>query len=300
MTNNNTKSGSSPLMAYFSGLAILFAIAAGYSIYIFLLGNPANFEDGDVAKGHPLGLLGIIYRGGIAIVPLLIAVNITVILIAIERFITLSAASGRGNATEFVRSMQGLLAKNDIDGAIAACDKQRGSLANVVRSGLTRYKVVAAKTDLDRDEKKAAIEKELEEATSLELPMLSKNLVIVSTCASIGTLIGLIGTVFGMIRAFAALANSGAPDTAALATGISEALVNTAFGNWPVFIIRNSQKFVSFHQFTVTCTCSARPAPSPNTTAPTPSTAKIQPNAAQPPVRSCTRPTAKGPIEARV
>ena len=72
MTNNNTKSGSSPLMAYFSGLAILFAIAAGYSIYIFLLGNPANFEDGDVAKGHPLGLLGIIYRGGIAIVPLLI------------------------------------------------------------------------------------------------------------------------------------------------------------------------------------------------------------------------------------
>ena len=96
MTNNNTKSGSSPLMAYFSGLAILFAIAAGYSIYIFLLGNPANFEDGDVAKGHPLGLLGIIYRGGIAIVPLLIAVNITVILIAIERFITLSAASGRG------------------------------------------------------------------------------------------------------------------------------------------------------------------------------------------------------------
>ena len=153
-------------MAYFSGLAILFAIAAGYSIYIFLLGNPANFEDGDVAKGHPLGLLGIIYRGGIAIVPLLIAVNITVILIAIERFITLSAASGRGNATEFVRSMQGLLAKNDIDGAIAACDKQRGSLANVVRSGLTRYKVVAAKTDLDRDEKKAAIEKELEEAAT--------------------------------------------------------------------------------------------------------------------------------------
>ncbi|MEK0439734.1 MAG: hypothetical protein RLZZ504_650 [Bacteroidota bacterium] len=245
MTNNNTKSGSSPLMAYFSGLAILFAIAAGYSIYIFLLGNPANFEDGDVAKGHPLGLLGIIYRGGIAIVPLLIAVNITVILIAIERFITLSAASGRGNATEFVRNMQGLLAKNDIDGAIAACDKQRGSLANVVRSGLTRYKTVAAKTDLDRDEKKAAIEKELEEATGLELPMLSKNLVIVSTCASIGTLIGLIGTVFGMIRAFAALANSGAPDTAALATGISEALVNTAFG-----IIGSTLAIISYNYFT--------------------------------------------------
>ena len=92
MTNNNNESGNNAWMAYFSGLAILFAIAAGYSIYIFFLGNPANFEDGDVAKGHPLGLLGIIYRGGIAIVPLLIAVNITVILVSIERFITLSAA----------------------------------------------------------------------------------------------------------------------------------------------------------------------------------------------------------------
>jgi len=88
-------------------------------------------------------------------------------------------------------------------------------------------------------------EKELEEATSLELPMLSKNLVIVSTCASIGTLIGLIGTVFGMIRAFAALANSGAPDTAALATGISEALVNTAFG-----IIGSTLAIISYNYFT--------------------------------------------------
>ena len=109
MTNNNNKSGNNAWMAYFSGLAILFAIAAGYSIYIFFLGNPANFEDGDVAKGHPLGLLGIIYRGGIAIVPLLIAVNITVILVSIERFITLSAASGRGNATAFVHKMRAML-----------------------------------------------------------------------------------------------------------------------------------------------------------------------------------------------
>ncbi|MCC7297242.1 MAG: MotA/TolQ/ExbB proton channel family protein, partial [Bacteroidia bacterium] len=116
------------------------------------------------------------------------------------------------------------------DEAIAACDKQKGSLANVVRSGLGRYKMAAHDKVLTKDEKVAAIEKELEEATGLELPMLSKNLVIISTCASIGVLVGLIGTVFGMIRAFAALANTGAPDTAALATGISEALVNTAFG----------------------------------------------------------------------
>jgi len=92
--------------------------------------------------------------------------------------------------------------------------------------------------------KKASIEKELEEATGLELPMMSKNLVIVSTMASIGTLVGLIGTVLGMIKAFAALANAGAPDTAALATGISEALVNTAFG-----IIGSTLAIISYNYF---------------------------------------------------
>jgi biopolymer transport protein ExbB len=83
---------------------------------------------------------------------------------------------------------------------------------------------------MDKEQKMAAIQKDLEEATSLELPMLSKNLVILSTCASIATLVGLIGTVLGMIKSFAALANAGAPDANALATGISEALINTALG----------------------------------------------------------------------
>ena len=83
---------------------------------------------------------------------------------------------------------------------------------------------------MDKESKIVAIQKELEEATSLELPMLSKNLVIISTCASIATLLGLIGTVLGMIKAFSALAQAGAPDATALATGISEALINTAFG----------------------------------------------------------------------
>ena len=85
-------------------------------------------------------------------------------------------------------------------------------------------------TSLIKDQKILALQKEFEEATALELPMLSRNLVILSTIASISVLIGLMGTVLGMIRAFAALAQAGAPDALALATGISEALINTAFG----------------------------------------------------------------------
>lgn len=229
MNNTSKQSGNSALMGWFAAGAIIFAFVCGVLIYMFLMGNPANFEGADVAKGHPKNILGIIHRGGF-IVPMLVGINIIVLIFFIERLITLSMASGRGNATSFIRRVRELLAAHRVDEAIEACDKQKGSLANVVRSGLTRYKLAAADKVLTKDEKVAAIEKELEEATGLELPMLSKNLVIISTCASIGVLVGLIGTVFGMIRAFAALANTGAPDTAALATGISEALVNTAFG----------------------------------------------------------------------
>jgi biopolymer transport protein ExbB len=249
MSNQNNKSTADVITAYFAGASILVSFVTGVLIYLFILGDPANFEGAGlkpeeiVEKGHPHNILGIIHRGGF-IVPLLLTVNITVILVSIERFVTLSIASGKGNATSFIRKMQSLLSNNDIDGAIKACDVQKGSLANVVKSGLTRYSVVKSKDSLSRDEKKAAIEKELEEATSLELPMLSRNLVIISTCSSIGVLVGLIGTVLGMIRAFAALANAGAPDTAALATGISEALVNTAFG-----IIASTLAIIAYNYF---------------------------------------------------
>ena len=249
MSNNTKKSGSSVFKAYFAGAALLFALLTGVLIFNLVMGDPANFEGAGlkpeeiVEKGHPKNILGIIHKGGF-IVPLLIAVNISVILISLERFITLAAANGKGNAENFVRNMQGMLTKGDFDGAIKACDVQQGSLANVVKSGLVRYKSVTGNDNLSRDEKKAAIEKELEEATGLELPMMSKNLVIVSTMASIGTLVGLIGTVLGMIKAFAALANAGAPDTAALATGISEALVNTAFG-----IIGSTLAIISYNYF---------------------------------------------------
>ena len=74
------------------------------------------------------------------------------------------------------------------------------------------------------------IHKEIEEATSLEMPMLEKHMTILSTLVSLGTLAGLLGTVTGMIKAFSALSAAGAPDSSALANGISEALINTATG----------------------------------------------------------------------
>ncbi len=217
------------IKSLFASTAIVIALVLGICIYKFVFGQPANFINGD-NTGEPLegNVMGIIYKGGF-IVPLLVAINLIIIIFSIERFITLSKAKGKGNVDVFVRKIKSLLESKDLSTAVAECDKQKGSLANVVRAGLEKYEHVQNDASMAKEQKLEAIKKELEEATALELPMLSKNLVIISTCATIATLVGLIGTVLGMIRSFAAMSH-GAPDTSQLATGISEALINTAFG----------------------------------------------------------------------
>ena len=220
-------SGGFPLVVSF--LAIAICIGIGIMIYALILGKAENFEGGDPIKGHPKNILGTMHKGGF-IVPIILGFLLTVITFAIERFITIMKANGKGQTDKFVAKIKSLIANHDFDAAIAECNKQKGSLANVVHEGILKYQFVKTDSTMDKEAKVHAIQKALEEATALELPMLSKNMVVISTMASIGTLAGLIGTVLGMINAFAALANTGAPDTAALATGISEALVNTLFG----------------------------------------------------------------------
>jgi biopolymer transport protein ExbB len=222
---------STNFQAYFTvGIFIVLYIVS-YIIYDKVLGAPGNFENGDRIKGHPVdgNLYGTIYKGGF-IVPILMTINLIILTFTIERAINIFRARGTGNVANFIRTIRQLIENNRMDEAIAACDRQKGSIGNVVRAGLEKYRMVEHDTELDKEQKLAAIQKDLEETTALELPMLSKNLVILSTCASIATLVGLIGTVLGMIRAFSALATSGAPDSNALATGISEALVNTFLG----------------------------------------------------------------------
>ena len=228
-----SKQGSSfkdVLQNVFATSAILIAFIVAYFLFSQIMGNPVNFEGGN-PKGHPLegNYLGIIYKGGY-IVPILMTCVLVAIIFTFERAITLSRAKGKGRLNTFVRSLQTLLAEDKIEEAMEACDKQKGSLANVMKAGLARYRDLQKDKDLEKDQKILSIQKSYEEASALEMPMLGRNMVIFSTLASISVLIGLIGTVLGMIRAFAALAQAGAPDALALATGISEALINTAFG----------------------------------------------------------------------
>lgn len=218
------KGGLNPALV----IPLLFAIAL--CVYIFVLGAPEHFKDGDHAKGPIDGdYYGIVYKGG-PIVPILMTCFLIVLTFTIERLITLNKASGSGSIDSFVRKVRGLLDKNQIEEAIKECDKQKGSVGNVIKAGLLKYKQLTTETALDKEQKLAALQKEIEEATTLELPMLQKNLTIIATLAGASTLLALLGTVIGMIKAFAALGTSGSPDSAALATGISEALINTALG----------------------------------------------------------------------
>ncbi len=228
--SKKSKSSSGVWQSLFAPLAIILAFIAAYLIFTRVLGNPVNFEGGN-PKGHPLqgNLLGLMYKGGV-IVPVLITIVITLLIYIVERWISLNRIKGKGRLNVFVANIKEMLAENRIEDAIVACDKQKGSLANVLRAGLTRYRALENDAELEKDQKITSMKQALEEATALELPTLSRNMVMLSTIASISVLIGLIGTVIGMIRAFAALAQSGAPDALALSTGISEALVNTAFG----------------------------------------------------------------------
>src|SRR5678809_1117060 len=220
-----------------SWLAPIICLIAGYLIWRFILGDADGFNQPDKSGGFwpkhdkPKGAMSGIYMGGI-IIPVLIGMFLMVVTFSIERLLTISKALGSGSIADFIRKVQYHLANRNVDAAMAECDKQRGSVANVMRAGLRRYKEMTTNSELNTDQKVLAIQKEVEEATALELPMLQKNLVFLSTITSVGTLVALLGTVMGMIRSFSALGAEGGGGSAAtqLAVGISEALYNTAFG----------------------------------------------------------------------
>ena len=206
-------------------LVIVACFIVAVCLFVFWFGADSHFDE----AGHPQDIWGTIYMGGV-IVPVLQTLFLTVIVLSVERWIALSSAKGTGSIAKFVAEVKKCLAKNDIAAAQELCKKQKGSVAAVVAATLNRYKEMDANTALSKEQKITTIQKELEEATALEMPALQQNLPIVATMTTLGTLVGLLGTVIGMIKSFQALAASGAPDSTELSTGISEALINTAFG----------------------------------------------------------------------
>ena len=223
-------------------LVLPLLLVVGICIYLFVFGNPSNFKNeglsgmsvafSDIAAKDlvPGRVIGMVYLGGF-IVPVLITFAVTVLVFSLERFFVLNKAEGAGNLEGFVLKIRQLLKENRISEAQEECDRQRGSVGNVVKEALVSYKALSKDTTMNREQKIAALNKSIEEATTLEMPMMEKNMSILSTLGTVATLVALLGTVMGMIGAFYALGSGGGtPDAAALSIGISEALINTALG----------------------------------------------------------------------
>jgi biopolymer transport protein ExbB len=176
-----------------------------------------------------LGDIGKTMKEGGPLVSMLILLLILQVTFVIERMWSLNKAKGRGSLPEFLMKVRQSIQKTDVDGAIKLCGQQRGSAANVMRAGLERYKMLLAE-GAPKDKIVSETQAAIQEANGLEVPLLERNLIALSTIASISTMVGLLGTVLGMIAAFQALGHTGAVDASKLAASISEALVNTAGG----------------------------------------------------------------------
>ena len=136
--------GSSNFKALLAALVIPIAVFIGYLIWKFVLGDPSGFEGGDLEKNPlPNHILAMMYKGGI-IVPILIGAFITVVTFTIERFITINKSKGSGRIEVFIQRIRTLMTSGDLNAAKAECDKQGGSIANVVVAGIDMYRQMAA------------------------------------------------------------------------------------------------------------------------------------------------------------
>lgn len=196
----------------------------------YILGAPEHFVNGDPTQPVKDGnLMGTVYKGGV-VVPVIITLLFSVIALSIERFFALRTAFGKDSLGKFVISVKKAIVAGDMAKAQELCDKQQGSVANVVGASIAAYKEMENTPNLKRAAKVSKIQQAHEEATQLEMPTLQMNMPIIATIVTLGTLTALFGTVVGMIRSFAALASGGGGDSLQLSEGISEALVNTASG----------------------------------------------------------------------
>ncbi len=170
----------------------------------------------NVVKGV-VKMLDFIRMGGPLMYPILLC-SILFLAIFIERLFHLHRA--QINTNEFVSGIRNILKKRSIAEAISICDETPGPVAYVVKAGILKH-----------DRPKEEIKETINDAAVHEVPRLEQNLVVLATIAHIAPLLGLLGTVLGMIEAFQKIqSRGGIVNASELASGIWEALITTAAG----------------------------------------------------------------------
>jgi len=167
-----------------------------------------------------VGLAGTLWdyyrKGGVTMHPMLLC-SILGLIIIIERGIVLHRI--KINTAQIFGAVRAAIMRHDLKSAIAVCDDNPGPISDTLRAGLLRFGKPAAE-----------IEKAIESVALHQLSKLERGLWILASVANIAPLFGFLGTVTGMISAFGALAEVGLGNPKAVASGISEALITTAYG----------------------------------------------------------------------
>ena len=164
-----------------------------------------------------MSLFSILIKGGVLMIPILLC-SLIAIFVVIERWLFLRKL--RINTRSFILQIKSLIMKEKITEAIVLAKRTSSPIAKITKAGVERY-------NHPREEIKEAIES----AGKAEIYRLESNLGILGTIAAIAPLLGFLGTVTGMIRAFIQVQNLGGNvDASVLAGGIWEALVTTAAG----------------------------------------------------------------------
>ncbi len=160
---------------------------------------------------------GYFEKGGPVMWPLLVF-SILGAAFAIERFFALRRA--RINVNEFLSKIRkALMVNRSIRDAVKICEQYQGPVASIMKAGLLKY-----------GQPKEDVEKTIENAALYEMGRLERGLAVLATTANVAPLLGFLGTVTGMIKSFDQLAKVGLSNPAAVASGISEALITTATG----------------------------------------------------------------------
>jgi len=174
-------------------------------------------------------MLELFAKGGFAMYPLLVLSIITVA-IAIERVIYLRRV--KTDAGEFMGVVNEFLSRNALDDAYRHCESTSGPLSGIIKSGLKNQR-----------RGRSEVIRSIEDAGALEVAQLEKGILVLTTVSKIAPLIGLFGTVTGMIRSFQAMGAVGGDNPRLVAAGIAEALVATAAG----LVVAIPAYFLSFY-----------------------------------------------------
>lgn len=156
-------------------------------------------------------------KGGWVMYPILFLSLLSAVFI-IERLFVLRKA--KINVNEFLAKLRkSLIVNRSIRDAVKVCEQYQGPVASIMKAGLLKH-----------GQPREDIEKTIENAALYEMGRLERGLVVIATVANVAPLLGFLGTVWGMIKSFDALAEAGLSNPGLVAAGISEALITTAAG----------------------------------------------------------------------